>query len=163
MRDKLRYSEVIAPAACSPGVTAVGIVAVQRGTSEIPAPSNGGGSRIRQRQRRRLIDACISALHIYGPSRTTVGRVVALADLSPGIVRFYFDSKASMLVASLDYLAREFEDSLSAFHLTIGRGVLAGDHLWKHPDVGGITFTGSYPVGMDIYKHFTTEIPKPVI
>jgi 1-pyrroline-5-carboxylate dehydrogenase len=50
-----------------------------------------------------------------------------------------------------------------AFHLTIGRGALAGDHLWKHPDVGGITFTGSYPVGMDIYKHFATEIPKPVI
>ena len=29
--------------------------------------------------------------------------------------------------------------------------------------MGGITFTGSYPVGMDIYKHFATEIPKPVI
>ena len=52
----------------------------------------GGGSRIRQRQRQRLIDACISALHIYGPSRTTVEKVVALADLSPGFVRFYFDS-----------------------------------------------------------------------
>jgi 1-pyrroline-5-carboxylate dehydrogenase len=50
-----------------------------------------------------------------------------------------------------------------AFHLVIGRGVVAGDHLWKHPDVGGITFTGSYPVGMDIYKHFATEVPKPVI
>src|SRR6267143_1241281 len=30
------------------------------------------------RQRPRLIDACISALHIYGPSRTTVEKVVAL-------------------------------------------------------------------------------------
>jgi 1-pyrroline-5-carboxylate dehydrogenase len=50
-----------------------------------------------------------------------------------------------------------------AFHLVTGRGVLAGDHLWKHPDVGGITFTGSYPVGMDIYKHFANEVPKPVI
>lgn len=68
----------------------------------------GGGSRIRQRQRQRLIDACISALHIYGPSRTTVEKVVALADLSPGIVRFYFDSKAAMLVASLEHLAAEF-------------------------------------------------------
>ncbi|HEX8782809.1 MAG TPA: TetR family transcriptional regulator C-terminal domain-containing protein, partial [Steroidobacteraceae bacterium] len=68
----------------------------------------GGGSRIRQRQRQRLIDACISALHIYGPSNTTVEKVVALADLSPGIVRFYFDSKAAMLVASLEYLATEF-------------------------------------------------------
>jgi TetR/AcrR family transcriptional regulator, transcriptional repressor of bet genes len=70
----------------------------------------GGGSRIRQRQRKRLIDACISALHLYGPSRTTVEKVVALADLSPGIVRFYFDSKAAMLVASLEYLAAEFEE-----------------------------------------------------
>ena len=36
-------------------------------------------SRVRQRQ--RLIDACISALHIHGPSRTTVEKVVALAGL----------------------------------------------------------------------------------
>jgi AcrR family transcriptional regulator/phenylpropionate dioxygenase-like ring-hydroxylating dioxygenase large terminal subunit len=61
------------------------------------------------RQRLRLIDACISALHIYGPSRTTVEKVVAIAGMSPGIVRFYFKSKASMLVASLQYLATEFE------------------------------------------------------
>ena len=65
-------------------------------------------SRVRQRQ--RLIDACISALHIHGPSRTTVEKVVALADLSPGIVRFYFDSKDAMLLASLAQLAAEFEE-----------------------------------------------------
>src|SRR3984957_38607 len=94
--------------------SAVGNVAVQRSTSEIPAAPSGGGSRIRQRQRQRLIDACISALHIYGPSRTTVEKVVALADLSPGIVRFYFDSKGSMLVASLEYLAAEFEERVMA-------------------------------------------------
>ncbi|MEA3178173.1 MAG: TetR/AcrR family transcriptional regulator, transcriptional repressor of bet s [Gammaproteobacteria bacterium] len=64
----------------------------------------------RARQRQRLIDACISALHIHGPSRTTVEKVVALADMSPGIVRFYFDSKDAMLVASLAYLASEFEE-----------------------------------------------------
>ena len=63
----------------------------------------------RARARQRLIEACISALHIYGPSRTTVSRVVALAGLSPGIVRFYFNSKAAMLVAALEYLATEFE------------------------------------------------------
>ncbi|MBS0377329.1 MAG: Rieske 2Fe-2S domain-containing protein [Proteobacteria bacterium] len=87
---------------------------VHRSTSEIPAAPVGGGSRIRQRQRQRLIDACISALHIYGPSRTTVEKVVALADLSPGIVRFYFDSKAAMLLASLDYLSREFGNRVMA-------------------------------------------------
>src|ERR1700691_2932762 len=61
-------------------------------------------------QRQRLIDACISALHIHGPSRTTVEKVVAIAKMSPGIVRFYFDSKAAMLVASLQFLATEFEE-----------------------------------------------------
>ncbi len=50
-----------------------------------------------------------------------------------------------------------------AFHLVIGRGVVAGEALWRHPDVGGFTFTGSYPVGMDIYKHFASDVPKPVI
>jgi TetR/AcrR family transcriptional repressor of bet genes len=64
------------------------------------------------RQRQRLIDACISALHIYGPSRTTVEKVVAFAKMSPGIVRFYFASKAAMLVASLQFLAAEFEEQL---------------------------------------------------
>jgi TetR/AcrR family transcriptional regulator, transcriptional repressor of bet genes len=64
------------------------------------------------RQRQKLIDACISALHIYGPSRTTVEKVVAIANMSPGIVRFYFASKASMLVASLQFLAAEFEEQL---------------------------------------------------
>jgi TetR/AcrR family transcriptional repressor of bet genes len=69
------------------------------------------GERVtRVRQRQRLIDACITALHLYGPSRTTVEKVVAIAKLSPGIVRFYFDSKDAMLVASLAYLASEFEE-----------------------------------------------------
>jgi TetR/AcrR family transcriptional repressor of bet genes len=73
----------------------------------IPRARNAHG-----RQRQRLIDACISALHIYGPSRTTVEKVVAIAKMSPGIVRFYFTSKAAMLVASLQFLAAEFEEQL---------------------------------------------------
>ena len=80
----------------------------------------------RGRQRQRLIDACISALHIYGPSRTTVEKVVAIAKMSPGIVRFYFDSKAAMLVASLQFLAAEFEEQVlvpvANLKLAAGRG-----------------------------------------
>jgi AcrR family transcriptional regulator len=80
-------------------------------TVSIQRESAAPGSRSRRsRQRQRLIDACIAALHLYGPSRTTVEKVVAIADLSPGIVRFYFDSKDAMLVASLGYLAAEFEE-----------------------------------------------------
>lgn len=66
------------------------------------------------RQRQRLIDACITALHLYGPTGATVARVVAIAKLSPGIVRFYFQSKAAMLVASLQFLATEFEERVVA-------------------------------------------------
>ena len=39
-------------------------------------------------------------------------KVVAIAKMSPGIVRFYFDSKAAMLIASLQFLATEFEERL---------------------------------------------------
>jgi TetR/AcrR family transcriptional regulator, transcriptional repressor of bet genes len=77
--------------------------------------SNAAPPRARKshgRQRQRLIDACISALHLYGPSRTTVEKVVAIAKMSPGIVRFYFDSKAAMMVASLQFLAAEFEEQV---------------------------------------------------
>jgi len=73
-------------------------------------PAKPGPSRDRQRQ--RLIDACISALHVHGPSNTTVERVTAIARMSPGIVRFYFESKAAMLLASLRFLAEEFEQQL---------------------------------------------------
>jgi TetR/AcrR family transcriptional repressor of bet genes len=107
VRDKLESRTAPRKAPEQPAATHV---SGQRTTGAVIAALPGsGGSRIRQRQRQRLIDACISALHIHGPSRTTVEKVVALADLSPGIVRFYFDSKAAMLVASLEYLAAEFE------------------------------------------------------
>jgi TetR/AcrR family transcriptional repressor of bet genes len=78
-------------------------------TASVPAPR---ARSTNSRQRQGLIEACISALHLYGPSRTTVEKVVAIAKMSPGIVRFYFDSKAAMLVASLQYLAAEFEERL---------------------------------------------------
>ncbi len=50
-----------------------------------------------------------------------------------------------------------------AFHLILGRGSVVGEHLWRHPDVNGVTFTGSYAVGMDILKNFVQDVPKPVI
>ena len=88
----------------------LGTVSTQRQSATPATGSEPGGGRARgSRQRQRLIDACIAALHLYGPSRTTVEKVVAIADLSPGIVRFYFDSKDAMLLASLGYLAEEFE------------------------------------------------------
>jgi 1-pyrroline-5-carboxylate dehydrogenase len=50
-----------------------------------------------------------------------------------------------------------------AFHYLPGRGSVVGDSIVHHKDVGGITFTGSYEVGMSIYRSFASDYPKPVI
>jgi len=49
------------------------------------------------------------------------------------------------------------------FHYLSGPGSVIGDEIVNHPDVDGITFTGSYEVGMGIYKNFAKDFPKPAI
>ncbi len=45
-----------------------------------------------------------------------------------------------------------------------GSGRVVGDGLAHHPDVEGITFTGSLDVGFNqIYRRFSTKFPKPSI
>jgi 1-pyrroline-5-carboxylate dehydrogenase len=50
-----------------------------------------------------------------------------------------------------------------AFHVLTGPGSTVGDELYNNPDVDGLTFTGSYSVGMQIYRHFAKDYPKPAI
>jgi len=38
-----------------------------------------------------------------------------------------------------------------------------GAAIVHHAGVDGITFTGSYAVGMDVYQHFATAYPKPTV
>ncbi|HEX2049953.1 MAG TPA: aldehyde dehydrogenase family protein, partial [Actinomycetota bacterium] len=52
---------------------------------------------------------------------------------------------------------------VGVFHYLSGPGSVVGDEIVNHPDVAGITFTGSYEVGMGIYKNFAKDFPKPVI
>jgi 1-pyrroline-5-carboxylate dehydrogenase len=45
-----------------------------------------------------------------------------------------------------------------------GSGRVVGDGLVEHPDVAGVTFTGSYDVGFKrLYQRFAREFPKPAI
>jgi 1-pyrroline-5-carboxylate dehydrogenase len=51
----------------------------------------------------------------------------------------------------------------AVFQYLPGRGSVVGDIIVHHPDVDGITFTGSYEVGMGIYRTFSQDYPKPAI
>jgi 1-pyrroline-5-carboxylate dehydrogenase len=45
-----------------------------------------------------------------------------------------------------------------------GSGRVVGDGLVEHPDVAGVTFTGSYDVGFKrLYQRFSGQFPKPAI
>lgn len=50
------------------------------------------------------------------------------------------------------------------FSMLTGSGRVVGDTLTNHPDVAGVTFTGSYEVGFNkLYQRFSSQYPKPAI
>jgi 1-pyrroline-5-carboxylate dehydrogenase len=72
-------------------------------------------------------------------------------------------NQGSLLGYELYKVYRDAGVPHGAFQFVPGRGTVVGDAIVHHPDVDGITFTGSYEVGMSIYKSFATDVPKPVI
>jgi 1-pyrroline-5-carboxylate dehydrogenase len=49
-----------------------------------------------------------------------------------------------------------------AFHILTGRGAVVGGRIAEHPGIDGVTFTGSYAVGMGIYRA-RDGAPRPAI
>ena len=49
------------------------------------------------------------------------------------------------------------------FNLVTGPGETVGAELEENRDLDGMVFTGSYEVGMRLYKSFTTDYPRPII
>ena len=86
------------------------------GTGAVSIKTNGNGSRGAERQDRRaqLIDATLTAIAEFGLSHTTLARVASVANLSPGIVNFYFKSKNALLLSTLKHLIDEFETATDA-------------------------------------------------
>ena len=71
-------------------------------------------------------------------------------------------SNTGALMAQEFYrIMREAGLPSAALHLITG-GDEAGDYLAHHEDVDGLTFTGSYPVGMYLYRTVNENRPKPV-
>src|SRR3989337_142454 len=49
------------------------------------------------------------------------------------------------------------------FNLVTGSGDTVGAELEENSDVDGMVFTGSYEVGMKLYRSFTKDYPRPII
>ncbi|TMF34866.1 MAG: aldehyde dehydrogenase family protein [Chloroflexi bacterium] len=48
-------------------------------------------------------------------------------------------------------------------NLVMGPGETVGAELRENPGIDGIVFTGSYAVGMDLFRTFSKDFPKPTI
>jgi 1-pyrroline-5-carboxylate dehydrogenase len=48
-------------------------------------------------------------------------------------------------------------------NLVMGPGETVGAELRENPGIDGIVFTGSYDVGMDLFRTFSSKFPKPTI
>jgi 1-pyrroline-5-carboxylate dehydrogenase len=49
------------------------------------------------------------------------------------------------------------------FNFVTGPGDTVGAELEENPGIDGMVFTGSYEVGMKLYRGFTREYPRPII
>ena len=73
---------------------------------------------------------------------------------------------ASDTPVSTWYMAQCFRDAglpAGVVNFITGPGSSVGDELVVNPDVGGMTFTGSYDVGYRIYKQFSQRYARPCI
>ncbi len=78
-------------------------------------------------------------------------------------VVFKPSSDAPLLGMKLYEALRDAGLPAGCFHYVAGPGETVGAELQENPGIDGIVFTGSYEVGFDLYKHFASEFPKPVI
>jgi 1-pyrroline-5-carboxylate dehydrogenase len=63
-------------------------------------------------------------------------------------------------------LVRAYEDAgvpKGVVNLVLGPGETVGQALQDHPGIDGIVFTGSYEVGMRLFRSFSTAYPRPCI
>jgi 1-pyrroline-5-carboxylate dehydrogenase len=70
--------------------------------------------------------------------------------------------QGSFTAAKLYECLRDAGLPTGVFHVVPG-GDEVGRQLVAHPGIAGLTFTGSYQVGMEIYRNFATAYPKPVV
>ena len=74
-----------------------------------PGAFNGD---IADNRRHQLIQATIQTISEYGLSNTTLSRVTQRANLTPGMVNFYFENKQQLLLGTLQSLNDEYHRTM---------------------------------------------------
>jgi 1-pyrroline-5-carboxylate dehydrogenase len=72
-------------------------------------------------------------------------------------------SQGAMSGAMLAEAYRDAGIPAGVFNLVMGPGDTVGQELRENQDIDGIVFTGSYDVGFDLFKTFSTRYPRPCI
>jgi 1-pyrroline-5-carboxylate dehydrogenase len=72
-------------------------------------------------------------------------------------------SAAPMSAVNLVEAYRDAGVPDGVINLVMGPGETVGAELRENPGIDGIVFTGSYAVGMDLYRTFSKDFPKPTI
>jgi 1-pyrroline-5-carboxylate dehydrogenase len=78
-------------------------------------------------------------------------------------VVFKPSSAAPMSGVKLVEAYREAGIPDGVLNLVMGPGETVGQELRENPGIDGIVFTGSYAVGMDLYRTFSKDFPRPTI
>jgi 1-pyrroline-5-carboxylate dehydrogenase len=87
----------------------------------------------------------------------------AAAMLAGNTVVFKPSSAAPMSGVKLVEAYRDAGVPDGVINLVMGPGDTVGAELRENPGVDGIVFTGSYAVGMDLFRTFSKDFPKPTI
>ena len=72
-------------------------------------------------------------------------------------------SDAPLLAFRLYEALRDAGLPRGVFNYVTGPGESVGAELEENEDLNGLIFTGSYEVGMRLYKQFARDVPRPVI
>jgi 1-pyrroline-5-carboxylate dehydrogenase len=93
-----------------------------------------------------------------------MGAPVAAALVTGNTVVMKPSSETPLSAIRLCEIFEEAGVPRGAISCLTGGGRVVGDALAMHPDVDGMTFTGSYDVGFDqLYRRFASRYPKPCI
>ncbi|MCR8924156.1 GNAT family N-acetyltransferase [Dasania sp. GY-MA-18] len=72
------------------------------------------GEAIQAERKRLLIEATLSAISEFGLSQLTLAKIAAGAGLTAGSVNFHFASKEALLLETLQFVAEELDQSITA-------------------------------------------------